>query len=347
MSLTYGQCDINSNLIYNSNIQQLVITDSKEDDTLKRDNIDRQRKFNNDMKLLLAEINFINKYVENDDEILIVYIGCSPGLHLVKLLKMFPFIKFHLYDPEDPHSELLEYIKNNSDKITFYKELFTIETCNRYKKSSIYLMTDFRDIKYNVDPYFGLDFEAKNKWQMEKEKSYVDDMEFQKQICILLEPKVSFLRFRPPHFYSNQRLDNISFEYFHGVIWLMIFNELKSTESRIVVTDYTTTDFKWNYQLYQYRLNYFNFKLRESMLLNPFTNDKSPLQNQLGNKFETVLMIKIIIDYFNVIGYPSPRQIEILDFYSNFLVAETCSDVVVEEICEDNNIPEQEIFVQE
>ena len=343
MNQGYGQPDI-TNLVYNNTIEQLVIH-SGNTEIFKKDKVNRERKYNNDMKLLLAEINFINRYVNCDNGTpLIVYIGSSPGFHLVKLMKMFPFIKFHLYDPISPHPELEKYIEQNEGQVKFFKELFTLETCDRYKENSFYLITDFKDDKYTKDPYFAQNYEAKKLWQLEKEKSYNDDMELQKQICIKIKPIFSFLRFRLPHYYGESDDENVSFEYFHGVIWLMIYNDMKSNEARIAVNDYSESDFKWNYQIFQYRINYFNIVMRESLLLNPFTNDQSPIQNQLGNKFETVLMIKIILEYFKSIGYVSPRQSEILDFYSNFLVAETCSDVA--EICEESKyeIEEQELF---
>ena len=108
---------------------------------------------------------------------------------------------------------------------------------------------------------------------------------------------------------------------------MMIYNDFKSTESRLAVTDFSNADFKWSTKSYQYKMNYFNFKVRESLIINPFSNDNTPLPNQLGNKFETVMMIKIILEYFMTIGIFKPRISEVISFYSEFLVAESCREV--------------------
>lgn len=52
---------------------------------------------NGQLKLLLGEVAFLTKYPEG----LCVYVGSAPGTHITLLCKMFPKIKFHLYDPRD------------------------------------------------------------------------------------------------------------------------------------------------------------------------------------------------------------------------------------------------------
>lgn len=275
------------------------------------------RKNNNDLKLLISEVLFINRYVENDDSV-ILYIGAGPGTHISKLIKMYPNMKFHLYDSEQINVE-------ESENVRIFNKKFTMEDCTNYD-NSVYIITDFKDTKYDRDESF-ITTHEKNKWQADKELSYLGDMILQRDICVEIKPKAAFLRFRPSHYYSgiNDPLD--SFEYFSGVIWMMIYNDYKSTESRLAVTDFTITNFKWSIQTYQYKLNFFNYIVRESLALNPFTNDSTPLPNQLGNKFETVMMVKIILEYFRVIGIFKPRISEIMSFYSDFLVVESCRDI--------------------
>lgn len=325
MSLGYRQCDI-INLVYSNSLDLL--------DNIKVNKKKNERKFNDDLRLLLSEILYITRYVdyENDKIIKIIYIGAAPGFHLVKLMKMFPFIKFDLYDDQEIHQDLERYLLENENQVNMYREKFTLETCSRYEDSieDIYLITDFKDVKFMSDPIFSEDKEyneIKKKFQQEKEASYLEDMNLQKEICKKLEPHNAFLRFRPPHFYKDTTPEPAIFEYFNGIVYLMIFNDYKSIESRIVVTDYVNDKFKWNYKNFQYRLNYFNSEIRESLLVNPFTNDSAPLPNQLGNKFETVMMIQILIEYFKTIGYENPRVNDIIKFYTDFLVVETCSDI--------------------
>lgn len=325
MSLLYGPCDI-TNLVYSSSLKlrQNIKVNKKKD----------ERKFNEDLRLLMSEILFITRYVnyEDDKRIKIIYIGAAPGFHLVKLMKMFPFIQFDLYDTEDLHPDLEIFLEENKSQVTMYRMKFTLETCVNYEDSldDIYLITDNRDVKFMKDPIFPNDAhhnEIKRNFQMEKEASYFLDMQLQKEICKRLTPVASFLRFRPPHFYDNVSPQPAIFEYFNGIVYLMIFNDYKSTESRIVVTDYSNDKFKWNFKDFQYRLNDFNAEVRESLLVNPFTNDSSPLPNQLGNKFETVMMIQLLIEYFKTVGYENPRVKDVIKFYTDFLVVETCSDI--------------------
>lgn len=326
MSLAYGEPGID-NIVYSSMLQTR--------ETIKVNKKKNDRKFNEDMRLLLAEMMYITRYVDFDPygaNTRIIYIGAAPGFHLIKLMKIFPFIKFDLYDDQELHPELEKYINENGDQVSIYRELFNLETCSRYDEydDNIYLITDFRDPKFMKDvPYTndGTYDELKRKFQKEKEISYSADMELQKLICQRLTPINAFLRFRPSHFYAGESPDPAIFEYFSGTVYLMIYNDYKSTEGRLVVTDFTNEKFKWNYKEYQHRLNYFNDEIRESSLKNPFTGDNTPLPNQGGNKFEFVMMFSIILDYFSSIGIESPRITDISKFYIDFMVVETCSKV--------------------
>lgn len=326
MSFSYDEATI-GNLIYNSQLE--LKTDIKVNK--KKNN----RKYNDDLRLLISEILYITRYVQYDEYgklPRIIYIGAAPGFHLVKLMKMFPFILFDLYDDQELHPDLERYISENPDQVTMYRERFELTTCSRYEERNddIYLITDFKDIKFMVDPPYveggGYD-DIKRAFQKEKELSYTLDMEFQKQICIILNPKNAFLRFRPSHYYQDESPDTAIFEYFPGTIYLMIYNDYKSTETRLVVEDFSNTGFKWNYKDYQYRLNFFNDQKRESLLRNPFTNDNTPLPNQLGNKFESVMMFYALLEYFSSIGVKSPRLTDICNFYVNFIVVESCSKI--------------------
>lgn len=292
------------------------------------------RNYNDDIRLLLAEINFITRYVKYEERpVRIIYIGAAPGFHLAKLMKMFKFnedecIYFDLYDDQPLHPDLEQYIIENPDQVTMYRELFSVDTAERYDNSTddIYLITDQRDPKFSKDPIFGSDKDAKEKWQVEKEASYAADMELQKNICIRLQPKYACLRFRPPHFYTGITPDDEAMIYFSGVCWLMLYGDLKSTESRLVTSNYSTVDYKWNIKTYQYRLNYYNAEIRESLLLNPITKEQTPLPNMLGNMFEPVMTLVHIIEYFKSIGITSIRLKSLMDVYTKLIMVDYCSD---------------------
>lgn len=326
MSSLYEKTTI-ENIIYNSLLElrpEIKVNKKK-----------NERKYNDDLRLLISEILYIVTYINYDEygkQPRIIYIGAAPGFHLVKLMKMFPFILFDLYDDQELHIDLERYITENSDQVTMYREKFTVETCSRYEDTNndIYLITDHREVKFMTDPPYTTDGnynEIKNLFQKEKEISYAADMELQKQVCLSLKPVNAFLRFRPSHYYERESPELAIFEYFPGTIYLMIYNDYKSTESRLVVKDFSSSEFKWNYKAYQHRLNYFNDERRETLLRNPFTNDNTPLPNQGGNKFEFVMMFFVIIQYFISIGIKSPRITDICNFYTNFIVVESCNKI--------------------
>lgn len=341
MSITYGVPSFDS-VLYSNKL--------KEQHAIKVNTKKNQRRYNENLRLFCAELLFLSLYILHEDTKTnrIVYIGAAPGFHLVKLMKMFPLLKFDLYDDQDLHSELELYIDENPDQVTMYRELFTIETCSRYKNNgeNIYLVTDHRDPKFMVDPIF-TQVEDKNKAKREhqkvKEASYMNDMLFQKDVCKELNPLVAYLRFRPPHYYEDENVENPTFQYFKGNVILMIYNDYKSTESRLVVTDFSDDQFNWNYRKYQYYLNNFNDEVRESLMLNPFTNDQTPLKNQLGNKFETVMLMFLLKQYFKLQGITNVKSDYAIRFYTEFVIAESCASLSgMYKTCEIKNNEENE-----
>ncbi len=325
MSFTYGVPSFDS-VLYSNKL--------KEQYTIQVNTKKNQRRYNEDLRLFCAELLFLMLYIMHEDikTNRVIYIGAAPGFHLVKLMKMFPYLKFDLYDDQPIHSELELYIDENPDQVKIFREKFTIETCTHYKNTdeNIYLITDHRDPQFMVDPIF-TNVEDKNKAKRDhqklKEASYLEDMTFQKDVCKELNPKVAYLRFRPPHYYEDESVENPTFQYFKGNIILMIYNDYKSTESRLVVTDFSDDQFNWNYRKYQYYLNNFNDEVRESLMLNPFTNDQTPLKNQLGNKFETVILMYLLKQYFKLQGITNVKSDHVIRFYTEFVIAESCASL--------------------
>jgi len=325
MSLAYGTPQIEK-VLYSERLKELV--DIKID--IKRN----QRKYNEDLRLFTAELLFLIYYIEpvKNKNNRVIYMGAAPGFHLVKIMKMFPDIMFDLYDKENLHIELQKYVNDNPDQVTYFDENFSVETCKFYEETedNLYFMTDHRDPEFMTDPIFTYSKDKndeKQKYQVKKEESYKHDMDLQMEICKVLKPLYAYLRFRPPHFYSGLSPKNASMEYFSGTLFLMVFNDYKSIEGRLVVSNFDNCDFLWNYESYQYRLNYFNNEVRESMLKNPFTFDQTPLKDQLGNKFETVMLIYLLKEYFKLQGQLTIKSSSIINFYKNFIILESCNEL--------------------
>jgi len=83
-------------------------------------------------KLFLSELEFLTIYetsLKKAGGSLVVYIGAAAGIHIVYLCKLFPDIKWHLYDPS-PFDKKLYSEKN----VKIYNQLFTKDDMNKYKK---------------------------------------------------------------------------------------------------------------------------------------------------------------------------------------------------------------------
>ena len=81
------------------------------------------------MKLFITELQFLNKYW-NPEEVpnpTCVYVGAATGNHIVFLARMFPQIKFHLYDGIEFDPRLSKY-----SNVRNYVKLFTDEDSKFY-----------------------------------------------------------------------------------------------------------------------------------------------------------------------------------------------------------------------
>src|SRR3989338_871731 len=82
-------------------------------------------------KLLLSEIQLLTKYyTEQDTDPVVIYIGAAPGIHLPFLSKLFPNVKFILYDGAKFCNDILENPKTYKIKNIF----FDSDECKKLKK---------------------------------------------------------------------------------------------------------------------------------------------------------------------------------------------------------------------
>lgn len=325
-----------------------------------------QRRYNEQLRLFASNLYFLSLFIKpiNYDDIIIVngveqtriknrviYVGNNPGLQLMKIMTMFEDLYFDLYfyieSGTKVDNEILDFINKNSNRVKHYNRSYDVnEDYKKYvivktdengkelrtqtKNEFIYLLSDIRDLNFHTDPtsIHGKDkYEEKMKFQMLKEESYKKDMELQMSITKSLVLTAAYLRFRPEHFYEGITKPGTYFTYYEGLVNLMIYNDMKSTESRLVVTDFNNDKFKWDCEIYQHKMNYFNDKVRESFLINPFTGDQSPLNFQLGNKFETVMLMYLLKQYFYIQGITNVKSNNVLKFYTNYVIAESCTSI--------------------
>jgi hypothetical protein len=181
-------------------------------------------------KLLLSEIQVLLKYYEISPDIhpVMLYIGAAIGTHLVTLSKLFPHVKFILYDGSKIYKKLHSFPnfeihdsttpinaldKGDTDSVN--DGFFTTKKCmrwaNKLDNNSLIFVSD---IRLTED-----DFEG----------GVLRDLKLQETWVHILKPKLSLLKFRPPY-----QAKNIS--YLPGDIFYGIWPPPLSAETRLLVT---------------------------------------------------------------------------------------------------------------
>jgi len=182
-------------------------------------------------KLLLSEIEFLSEF--SRPGYLIVYAGAAPGRHIPYLSRLFPDVKFALYDP-------LDFKIENTDKIELNQTFFKNETATILRKQGepMLFISDIR----TADP--------KIMSLEEVESNILQDMLRQMEWTIELNAVASMLKFRLP-WNEGHTL------YLKGKILLPVWGPQTTTECRLVVTDIRDRHLYDNLQ-YGEQMFYFN-----------------------------------------------------------------------------------------
>jgi hypothetical protein len=169
-------------------------------------------------KLLLSEIQLLTKYYLNnpDKHPVVLYIGAAPGTHLLTLSKLFPTVKFILYDGANFDPKLVK----ESDIFELHNSYFTDDIC--------------KDIIKNIkDPLlFISDIRLGANNRKDFENGVLRDMEMQKTWVQILKPELSLLKFRMS--YEMKHGDKL--KYMKGDILYGIWPKTQSAETRLLVT---------------------------------------------------------------------------------------------------------------
>jgi hypothetical protein len=205
-------------------------------------------------KLLLSQIQLLNEYYKtyntNNSKIpLLIYVGSAPGIHLLYLHKMFPNVKFVLYDNAkffDKLKTIKDINNNNVFEIhdnEYIRDIFTNEVAS--------------ELKYDLTKYdilFVSDIRVSADTNDEFEQNIMDDMRKQEEWVRIIKPTLSLLKFRFPF---NAK-DNIS--YINGKLLYSIWRSPKSSESILLIHQNEINENKeYNVQLYENNL-FFNNK---------------------------------------------------------------------------------------
>lgn len=175
------------------------------------------------LKLLLSEILFLAKTSKGDE--IVVYAGAAEGYHIYMLAKLFPTLKFELWDSRAYDLEDHPHIQKN-------RGLFTNDLAAKYAErrkngEKFLFMSDIRNLE------FGRYQKDKHSDNGEKLDEIVeDDIQMQMDWCRIMKPRWAYLKFRLP--YQEGKTN-----YLTGKIYLQPYSPI-STETRLLTNDYTT-----------------------------------------------------------------------------------------------------------
>lgn len=180
-------------------------------------------------KLLLSEIQLLNHYYKSNNastspEPTVLYIGAATGSHLMTLSRMFPKVKFILYDGAqfDPN---LKNFPNIFEINEGENGFFTTELCEKIKNKLPKPLLFVSDIRLTT-------VDSRLFYKDKKlEDDVTRDMALQRTWVEILQPVLSLFKFRIPYNLKKGEL----FEYCDGTLLYGIWPKPLSGETRLLV----------------------------------------------------------------------------------------------------------------
>lgn len=271
----------------------MTIGDGDDEETYAENSISKKTIKYGQLKLLVAEINFFNRYW-NSTKIpnpICVYVGAAEGMHIKCLSDLYPEFEFHLYDLR-PFDKIL----NNNPKINLHNRYFDQSDVENFKKvhDRVFFMSDIRTLSYSAES-------RGYKAMMENEITVWNDMLLQQQWVLDIKPYKSMLKFRLPYKndYTIQQYPTLKVRYLTGVCWLQPWRSPTSSELRLIPNDnFEIQD--WNFGKVESIIYYQNKNIRVNQpFLNPFTNKNEEIFPDIGitNDWDSLFTIQVVMDY--------------------------------------------------
>lgn len=195
------------------------------------------------LKLLLSEIEFLTPY--KNESVTLVYAGAAPGIHIPRLVCLFPLIRFILIDP------------NKSMMSTMNMNNVTVLECEMTDNLAAALKG-----KYGTRTLFVSDVRvgpaSERELDIDQQIRIHRDMLAQMQWFSILDPMAGMFKFRLPWNMEP------STEYLDGLIHLPVFGRFLTHESRLVVQRGAGMK-TYNNSRYEGQMAHFNQKLRTAI----------------------------------------------------------------------------------
>ena len=193
-------------------------------------------------KLLMNEIEFllIGLPKIKTKEKTVLYIGAAHGQHHIILQRMFPDVRFILYDGNKFHSDI-----KKLPKYHFYEELFTHEDVEKYKKmgKSMLFISDIRR-----------DLEKEEGSEEKDDKIIWEDMTWQKDWVKAIRPVMCMLKFRLTY-------NKLKRKYLSGDLYLQPWVGKISAELRLITNNYDD-EIEYDEEMYEEIVHYHNIVIR-------------------------------------------------------------------------------------
>jgi hypothetical protein len=165
-------------------------------------------------KLLMAEMEFLNRFYNPDKKTLILYIGAGPGDHIPLLADFYPEADYDLWDP-------VRFNIAETDTMHIFNDYFTDNSARFYKNwyedyDELLMISDIRTPKEPGDTFDSF------------ENKVFENMEMQRRWIEIIEPTMVTLKFRIP--FNKESID-----YLDGEIFIQPWAPIKSAETRIII----------------------------------------------------------------------------------------------------------------
>ena len=245
------------------------------------------------LKLFTSELLFLTHYYDQSETNELVYVGAAGGDHLKVLAKMFPSLKFHLFDTGEFNAELY-----NIPNITIYKRYFEQDDVEEWKTKKCLFISDIRTLTYDSSKTNIKDMKV-------NEDTVWSDMNLQKRWVEEIKPLYSLLKFRLPYAEDFELKKGKTREYLDGIVYTQAFCKSSSSETRLCVFGKQITNRDWDILSYERKLFHHNSITRNKYLFeNPIDKEKRFIYPDLGlyNDFDSVYFTNVIIDYMKKIN---------------------------------------------
>lgn len=236
------------------------------------------------LKLLVGDIMFFTLFYKGGPATC-VYAGAAPGVNIMVLARIYPEIKFELYDTNYIFvpNDLVNRVRVHN---TLFKDSDAISYANR---NDIYFLSDIRS-GVSEDP----------SKMYANEVAIIKDMYTQKRWVELIQPVESMLKFRLPFdelttnsmifqntpiaYKVNPPLPPNRFRYLRGYVMLQSFAPYQSAECRLIpirTPDGKYEMFDYDYPAHEQIMFYHNTITRIAKYLHPVLSNINTVEEEI------------------------------------------------------------------